>query len=132
MIIHFEIPGKIQPKQRTGGFNHYTKKETRDFEKLVGTIAKTAMRGQPPIIGYLSVLIDITVKIPKSFTKKKRELALNYKLFPTFCDVDNQIKALLDGMNNIVYVDDSYINSISASRAYGNEEKAIVTVKELV
>jgi len=46
-------------------------------------------------------------------------------------DVDNQIKAILDAMNCVVYPDDRWVDHIEARRKQGSADRTIVTVWEL-
>ena len=56
-------------------------------------------------------------------------MAMRGELLPTHCDVSNQIKAIEDGMNGIVVVDDRFVNELVVRRRYTDgEEKACVTV----
>ena len=59
-------------------------------------------------------------------------LALAGKLFPTHCDIDNQVKSLSDAMNRIVFEDDRFVNSLVVRREYGPEDKAIVTANVML
>lgn len=132
VICSFTIPGYCQPKQRTFGRWFITPPETRAYENTIRKIAHHSMAGRLPIIGFLSLEIDIICEVPKSWTKKKKILACEDKIFPTHCDIDNQIKIISDGMNRIVYEDDRFISEIRARRYFGIEDKAIVTIKEMV
>lgn len=131
MLVRFEVPGYCQPKQRTGGFNYSTRPETRAYEKLVRQYAALAMRGKPPIEGFIRVEIAILHAPPKRFTLKQRDLVMAGKLFPTACDLDNQTKSVCDGMNKVVFNDDRRIATLFAYRKYGTEDMACVTVQEL-
>lgn len=128
LICAFEIPGYCQPKQRTFGRSFVTPPETRAYEKMVRQLGKIAMRGKPPWRGFVGLEIEIICLMPTSWSVRKRHLAATGKLFPTFCDLDNQVKALGDSMNGVVYEDDRFVNSLVARREYGPEEKAIVRV----
>jgi Holliday junction resolvase RusA-like endonuclease len=130
-IVSFEIPGYCQPKQRTFGNRFVTPPETRAYEKVVRQLAHIAMRGQRPFDGFLGVEIEIICEIPKSWSKKKRDWAIAGKLFPTHCDLDNQTKAICDGMNRTVYEDDRRINHLIVRREYGEPERVTVTVRSL-
>ena len=126
LICEFIVPGYCQPKQRTFGNRFNTPPETRAYEKAVAQLAKIAMQGKGPYGGFVGLEIEIICEVPKSWTKKKRAWALEGKCFPTHCDASNSLKALEDGMNKIVYIDDRFINSIVLRREYGPEEHARV------
>jgi Holliday junction resolvase RusA-like endonuclease len=127
--VEFEIPGYCQPKQRTFGNRFVTPPETRAYEKLVRQVANIAMKGNPPLLGFVSLSIRIYCSIPQSWSSKKRGLALRGELMPTHCDVDNCVKAITDGMNRTVFLDDRFVNELIVRRQYTEvEEKTYVTV----
>lgn len=128
LLCEFTIPGYVQPKQRTFGNRFVTPPETRQYEKTVGQIAKLAMKGGAAHRGFVGLTIDIICQVPQSWTRKKKEWALAGKIFPTHCDLDNQIKCINDGLNKIVFEDDRFVNSLIVRREYGTEDKAIVKV----
>ena len=127
LLCRFTVHGYCQPKQRTFGRGFITPPETRAYEKLVKQTAGLSMRGQP-YTGFVEVIIHINCAIPKSFTKKKRAAALLQRIFPINADLDNCVKAILDGMNRVIYADDRQVMSISASRQYAQEECVNVSV----
>lgn len=127
-MICFNIPGYCQPKQRTSGKNFSTPKETRAYEKLVKTYASLAMRGKPPLTDYIALDINIFCEIPESYGKKKTDAAINGILKPIHCDLDNCLKAVLDGMNGVVYEDDRRIYKIIASRKFTEGEEGVTVM----
>jgi Holliday junction resolvase RusA-like endonuclease len=129
--IHIDIPGYVQPKQRTFGRGWVTPPETRAYEKLVRQISHLAMKGSPPLIGYIALEITITCEVPKSWSSKKRGKALRGEIYPTSCDIDNQAKAICDGMNKVVFLDDRFVNSLIARRVYGESDGAKIIVSML-
>ena len=56
--------------------------------------------------------------IPKSWSERKRMEALAGALRPPKPDLDNLVKAVLDGCNKIVYEDDQQVYSIWAKKVY--------------
>jgi len=59
---------------------------------------------------------------------KKRGRALRGELMPSHCDLDNCVKAISDGMNRAVFLDDRFVNELVVRRQYTeDEEKACVT-----
>jgi len=71
----------------------------------------------------LNIKIIFKFPFPKSYSKKKRlEIKENNYLHLIKPDLDNLEKAILDGMNEIVYNDDSQICELSSSKRYTEEE----------
>ena len=89
------------------------------------------MNGSPAMAAFVGLEIDIICKTPKSWSRRKTLQGLQGKLFPTHCDIDNQIKALSDAMNKVVFEDDRFVNYLLVRREYGPEDKAVVTVRTM-
>jgi len=137
-MITFTIPGtprgKGRPRAAKRG-NHigmYTPKETVSYENLIKIKAQEAMRGGSLISGGVLVYLNIEVKIPDSWSAKKKKSALMMEFYPTTKpDADNVIKAVFDGMNGIVYGDDKQVCHISAIKIYSLTPQVKVTISEL-
>lgn len=85
----------------------YTPAKTRQYEGLVKHFGELAMRGQAPIAGPVDVAIVIRVRPPSSWPEWKRAAALADRIRPdSKPDADNVKKAILDGLNGVVFVDD--------------------------
>ena len=130
MIVKFTIPGAAKAKDRprinrnTGRI--YTPSATSKYEKLV----KESYGDNPCFKDqFISVKITFKMAIPKSYSKKKREQALNREIFPTRADIDNYIKSILDGLNGVCWEDDRYIYSITAEKIFAEKSETIVEIK---
>lgn len=128
LVCGFTVPGYVQPKERTFGNRFATPPKTRAYEKLVKDYARQAMGSKTPWRGYIGLEVEIIVEPSKSWSLKKKNWAMEGKIFPIHCDIDNQIKSLCDGMNKVVFEDDRFINSLIIRREYGIEDKAIIRV----
>lgn len=120
--VRFVIPIRPEPKQRPhhGNGTTYTPKETREFEAIIGLYARRAIK--QPARGAISIKIDFYMPIPKSWSKGKKGAAERGDIRPASKpDIDNLVKAILDGMNGgIAYEDDSQIVSLVANEWYGD------------
>jgi Holliday junction resolvase RusA-like endonuclease len=129
------IPGKPQGKARprfNGRSGVYTPAKTAAYEEMIGILAKSSMRGKQALTGALHIDLRAVMPIPKSWSKAKRDAAIIGEIRPTSKpDIDNIIKAVSDGMNQIVYEDDAAIASITASKVYGLNPFVAVTVKSV-
>lgn len=105
-----------------GGFPRaYTPEKTAKYEKLVKAAGVRAMRGRAPIAEPVSVTAICRFSVPKSKPRKFREAALADKLRPGGPnDLENLLKALMDGLNGTVFEDDSQIVEIRAAKLYGD------------
>jgi len=136
-MIKFTIPGTPVAKARarsgrtkTGSTVHYTPKNTAYYENLAKMCAYDAMNKYDKLTGPVQVVITCYLPIPKSFSKKKREMAVNNKIFPIIKpDVDNLAKSICDAMNGIVYDDDKQIVRAQITKLYGIAPMAEVTVE---
>ena len=129
--------GKARPRySRRGDYVHtYTPRNTQVFEQAIQYHCKTACRKDFPKYDRdtpVKVSVTIAVGIPKSWSKKKREQAIENEILPTKKpDLDNVLKSLFDAMNGFAYEDDAQIVEIYAERFYtGGEPYIDVKVEE--
>jgi Holliday junction resolvase RusA-like endonuclease len=111
----------------------YTPAKTVNYESMVALIAQQAMAGQPLFEGPLELSFEARFSIPKSWTKKR---LIAQETCPEFVtkkpDLDNLLKALGDGMNGVVFLDDSQIAQNGVCRkVYGETPGVTVTVRLL-
>lgn len=107
----------------------YTPAKTRTREGVVASLAVDAMAGRAPLTGPLRVVIAAIMPVAPSWPKKRQAAALAGEVAPTGRpDLDNILKLVADGMNGIVWGDDSQIVMISARKLYGTPARTIVTV----
>lgn len=139
-MIWFFVPGNPVAKARsrtvrnkhTGKVHSFTPENTVIFENLVKTKAQEAMGGAEPITGALEVCINVGLSIPTTWSEKRRNEALRGEIAPTKKpDLDNIVKAIKDGMNAIVYQDDSRIVRLIAAKHYTATPGVFVHVLQL-
>lgn len=135
LFVRFDVPGKPVAKQRarmnmkTG--NVFTPVKTINYEGLVALAAQDALLGAPPALGALEVHIDVRMPIPDSWPKRRRQQALQGIVRPTSKpDLDN-IAKILDGLNNVVWIDDSRIVDLSLSKHYSDRPGLTIYVYQL-
>ena len=111
----FEVEGQPIPKARPrvvvgrGGLSRaFTPERTRDWEQQVGWAALAA--------GVQVVECDVSLDL--KFRRKGRRRA----------DLDNMVKACVDGLNGIAYNDDYQVVALSASVQY-NSKRPGVTIQ---
>ena len=138
-VIHGEPKGKGRHRSRIAGMKggrqfvaHYTPKDTVEYENLVRMAAHEAMHGAVPTIHPVHVTIIACCSVPTSWSKKKQARALAGEIFPTGKpDLDNVEKAILDGMNKIVFRDDAQVCSVTKLKHYSHCPRVDVSVREL-
>ena len=110
----------------------YTPEKTKAFEFEVGMMALTAMGGSKPLEGALEAFIYVTFPVPASYSKKRTEACLSdVEKHTKKPDLDNVVKAICDGMDKIVFLSDSQITSIHATKVYGEVAKVEVMVRQV-
>jgi Holliday junction resolvase RusA-like endonuclease len=118
--VSFIVPGHPFGKQRsrsTKSGRHYTPQETVRYENLVMMQAMQAMQDRPPVDIDVGLMFVAVFPVPDSWSAKKRAAALAGDIRPTKKpDLSNIQKALEDGMNAVVFKDDSQITESGGSK----------------
>ena len=126
--------GKGRPKfARRGNFvQAYTPTKTKDYEALVQDAAKSAMGEKSPCSQAVQMNVEIYVTPPVSWSKKKRTAALEGVVRPTTKpDIDNVIKGIFDAINDIVFLDDKQVVSLSVMKSYAEQARVVVRAYEI-
>ena len=135
--IFFTVPqvsGKGRPRfARQGTFvKTYTDTKTLTYEKSIQTYAKQAMGSTSPLIGAVAAYLHIGIPIPPSYSKTRQKACIEGLERPTKKpDIDNIVKAILDGMNGIVYLDDKQVVDLHLTKVYSSKEGVDIMVKEI-
>ena len=135
--IFFTVPqvsGKGRPRfARQGTFvKTYTDAKTLTYEKSIQTYAKQAMGSTSPLIGAVAAYLHIGIPIPPSYSKTRQKACIEGLERPTKKpDIDNIVKAVLDGMNGIVYLDDKQVVDLHLTKVYSLSEGIDIMVKEI-
>ena len=107
--------------------------KTVKYESRVAIFAKQAMAGLPPMAGAVMLSITAYFPISPSWTKK-RQLAARAGLehVTKKPDLDNILKAIKDGMNGIVWLDDAQVvRLIDCCKVYSDEPRVEVFAAEV-
>lgn len=110
----------------------YDVKKVNEYKVLLGMLARqqVKMKQYKKPKGALNVSFTFVRPIPKRFTKKQREMALNLELLPiTKPDLSNYIKSTEDALNKILWEDDNEIVQEMAMKIFGIKPKVIVEVR---
>lgn len=130
-----EPKGKGRPRvvNRNGFSKAYTPKETAMYENLVRVeyeIQTDRYRFSDGAL--LEMRIDLYYSIPKSTSKKRKEMMLSGEIRPIKKpDIDNCTKVIADSLNNVAYKDDTQIVECKVYKWYSDEPRVEVTIKEL-
>lgn len=133
MKIVIDIDGKAVAKGRgraavVNGHAHiFTPAHTRSYESHIKFLAQQAMAGRAPLEGAVEVRVDVFLDYPKSMPLKRRTGHPCKKP-----DIDNYVKAALDGINTIVLKDDCQVVRLIASKVYRDKPAMRIEVNELM
>jgi len=137
-MITFDIPGKAKAKQScrmTRDGIKYTPADVKSYANWVRLCFMQTYPDHLPSVYFekpLMVEIDVDVAIPKSFSKKKADLARMGMIRPQIKpDCDNYAKNINDAMNGIVFPDDKQIVSLIVRKWYADTEKVTVSIREV-
>ncbi len=127
------VPGVPVAKGRprfTRSGRSYTPSKTRSYEDLVVMEAKLTMMGSAPLDGALNVCVCVHLPIPRGWSRKKTAAAKLGEVLPTARpDIDNFIKAALDGLNGVAFRDDSQVVCLSARKTYSASPRLEITIE---
>lgn len=132
----FSIPGrptgKGRPKfaRRGAHVATYTDAKTASYENKVALFAANAMQGRAAFEGPVCVSVVAHFAPPKSAPKAKRAAMLDGSIHPTIKpDLDNCIKAVLDGLQGVVFADDVAVTWIRAAKRYADVDRVVVFIQ---
>ena len=119
-MIKIVVTGDAIPaaRPRISGRRCYQPKRNMEYRARVQSAAYSAMAGREPMTGELSAV----VKLYRRYKTTAR----------VFGDVDNHLKAIFDGMNQIIFKDDAQIVSCLVEKHLDKvNPRAEVTVQDL-
>ncbi|MGU3457282.1 RusA family crossover junction endodeoxyribonuclease [Brevundimonas sp. M1A4_2e] len=123
--LAFTIPGdprgKGRPRATTigGHARMFTDSKTASYENLVKLAASRALGGRAPLDCPLTVVVTVRMTPAASSSRKKRASMLAGEMAPTkLPDLDNVVKAVLDGCNKVAFRDDALVVSLIARKRY--------------
>lgn len=115
MKYSFLIPleGVAKERARISVWGGKTPKKTAEFERSIGWAVRSKYRGAP-LTGALRVSV-------KFYFQKK----LNSKLIYPHRDIDNLLKSVFDGLNEVLWLDDKQIVSVFAEKLFVADKSSI-------
>ena len=136
--LTFFVPGEPQGKGRPRAARAgksvrlYTPEKTVAYEGLVAHAGSIAMAGRPLILGAVSVVLDIVIGVPASWSQKQKRRALAGERHPVKKpDIDNVEKAIFDGLNGVVWKDDEQVVDSCKRKRFGSVPGVKVEIEEL-
>lgn len=135
IVVRGDPVPKARPRAAVvrGTARIYTPKTSRDYEDKVRLAARRAIDGRAPLEGAIALRLELILAVPASWPKSKRAAAFAGRLLPASRpDADNFAKAILDGMNGIVFHDDAQITDLTITKRYGAEPQAIARIAPIL
>ncbi len=136
--VTFVVPGNPQGKGRPrvgrvgGHARMYTPAKTVAYENLIAMAAAESMGGRALLQGPVLLEMSMMHTVPMSWSKKRREGALQGEIMPTVkCDADNCLKAVCDALNGIVWRDDTQVVNVMLAKRYADIPRVEVRIVPL-
>ena len=130
-----EPQGKARPRFARRGklVSTYTPQATQKYEELIRYSALKVRQKNgidKPISGNIILNIRAYFKIPKSYSKKRKDRCLNGDERPTKKpDSDNIAKIVLDGLNPKMKVDHAQHKAVCVNEGLYRDDKQVVSLK---
>lgn len=135
--LRFTIPGEVRGKGRPrlstrGGFARmHTDARTASYEGLVALAAQAALAGREQLSGPLQVEVVARLTPAASLSARKRDALLAGRWAPKKPDLDNVVKAVLDGCNGVAFADDVTVCRLVTDKVYAATAGVDVTLTPL-
>ena len=132
-LIDMTVPGEPKPWQvwvrmsaPTPGYLEF-----KAYQATIQAKCLEAWRNKP----LIETAVEINLMFIKSYPNNlpKREASRERRLKEALCrkpDLDNMVKAAIDGIKGTVLKDDTVVVRITAEKRFGPEPMTVITVKE--
>lgn len=131
-VIYGDPVAKGRPRfSNHGGYMRtYTPQKTVAYENLVKLSYQQQIGNVDLIHGGIKAEITAYFPIPKSISKKQREIMLKENVYVLKkCDCDNIAKIILDSLNKIAYDDDKQVAELEVKKFYSSNPRVEVELK---
>jgi len=136
--LKFSVPGKVIAKQSfryTKDGVKYTNSSVKTYANWVRICFQRAYPEHLPSVFFekaLKIRIVAYFEIPKSYSKKKKEMAKKGQIRPIVKpDTDNISKNIKDALNGIAYPDDKQVVSEHIYKCYSENASAEIEIEVL-
>ncbi len=131
MLIILE--GPLIPWRAHGGYGRKSFNPLYAERKQVQwQITEQNPGGVQKILGPIHIQYTYYFPIPKSWSKKKTQRAMDNEIYPgTRPDLTNLIKFYEDCLKDFVIEDDSFVCSVSARKFYAENPKVVIKISKI-
>jgi len=137
-MIRITVPGQPIAKGRAraaimgGKVRMFTPAKTVNYEGLIAHEGVDVMDGRDLLLGPLALTVFAYFQLPKTVSKARRALVAAGKDYHVARpDGDNVLKAVGDGLNSVVWRDDSQIASAQIVKMYSETPRLVIEVRPL-
>jgi len=130
-LINMTVPGEPKPWQvwvrksaPTPGYLEF-----KAYQQTIQAKCLEAWATKPLIETAVEIHLEFVRSYPKNLPK--REASRERKVREAICrkpDLDNMVKAAIDGVKGIIIKDDTVVVKLSAEKRFGSEPKTVITV----
>ena len=115
-MLRIDFTGEPLPQSRVRFANGhaYEKPAIKAYKDQLAHLAKIALNGS----SSWQVAVSVNIIVRRKFPICSRR----------FGDIDNHVKAILDALNGIIWLDDSLVTSISARKVQSADEGVTIVV----
>ena len=131
--VYGEPVAQARPRATTinGRVKMYDPKKSSEYKNYIRLVA-SQHAPKELLDGPLQLDVKIYKPTLKSFSKKKKEMAEQGVLRPTTKpDVDNYIKSVFDGLNKVIWKDDSQVVDLQVSKYYSEKPRIEVKIEQI-
>lgn len=101
------------PRPSSNGTRRFNPPRYTAFKQALGLIANRAMNGQAPFQGEVKLHADFFRPKPRPRKGQKPQVSF-------IGDTDNYLKAVMDALIGICYVDDRQVTALSGRKIFGD------------
>ena len=134
LVFYFEPIAQARPRatvNKIGKIKVYDPLDPAVYKRRLAMTALKYMLGRKPLEGPLSVAMRFYRPVQKSVSKKVRNDRINGKERPIVKpDLSNYVKSTEDGLNGIVWKDDSQIVHEEVDKLYSDNPRIEIEVKK--
>jgi Holliday junction resolvase RusA-like endonuclease len=105
--------------------------EFKAYQQTIQAKCLEAWATKPLIETAVEIHLEFVRSYPKNLPK--REASRERKVREAICrkpDLDNMVKAAIDGVKGIIIKDDTVVVKLSAEKRFGPEPKTVITVSD--
>jgi Holliday junction resolvase RusA-like endonuclease len=116
----FHVTFKVDGQPRGKGRPRFARRGAFVSTYTVRQAAQKSMGSSEPLKTALDAFIYISFAIPLSYSKKRKEACLNgLERHTKKPDIDNVVKAVLDGCDKVIFENDCQIVNLYVTKKYG-------------